>query len=158
MARGDNPAQDAPQRGNPQGHAGQSPFGAGETPLDRHFRHDGNADLRSARATMVGQLSERGISVSGDDADGDIAELQGAVERFETAVMSRGGDSFTNSTDSSQPDNPAFVLPRRNADETLRAYIGRIDAAAQRAAAEAPDEGDASAFRAEPVDDEGEPR
>ena len=157
MARGEEQRDPAREEGR-TGHAGQSPFGAGETPLDRHFRHDGNADLRSARATMVGQLSERGIPVSGDDADGDIAELQGAVERFESAVMSRGGDSFTNSADSSQPDNPAFVMPQRNADETLRAYIGRIDAAAQRAAAAAPDDGEARAFRAEPLNDEGESR
>jgi hypothetical protein len=138
------------------GHAGQAPFGAGETPLNRHSRHEADPALRSARATMIGQLSERGINVTDDDQDGDIAELQGAVERFESAVMERGGDSFTNAPDSSQPDNPDFVLPTRRDDETLQAYVRRVDEASIRARASQVDEGEARAVRAEPVNDENE--
>ena len=160
MSADRNPRSDAARNGDALGggHAGQAPFGAGETPAGRHFRHDGNADLQSARATMIGQISERGIDIADGDSDGDIAELQGAVERFESAVMERGGDSFTNTSESSQPDNPAFVLPTRRADESLASYVRRIDAAAQRARSERADDGEASATRAEPVNDEGEAR
>ena len=140
------------------GHAGQAPFGAGETPADRHFRHDGDADLQSARATMIGQISERGIDLADGDTDGDIAELQGAVERFESAVMERGGDSFTNTSESSRPDNPAFVLPKRQGDESLPAYIRRIDAAARHARGARPDDGRPRAPGIEFVNDEGEAR
>ena len=138
------------------GHAGQAPFGAGETPLNRHSRQEADPALRSARATMIGQLSERGIDVTDDDQDGDIAELQGAVERFESAVMERGGDSFTNTPDSSEPDNPAFVLPTRRDDETLPAYIRRVDEATAGARQAPADDGEARAVRAEAVNDENE--
>ena len=142
------------ERNEHGGHAGQAPFGAGETPLNRHSRREDDPALRSARATMIGQLSERGIPVTDDDQDGDIAELQGAVERFESAVMERGGDSFTNAPDSSEPDNRDFVLPTRRADETLQAYVRRIDAASVKARSARPDDGEARATRAEAVSDE----
>jgi hypothetical protein len=48
------------------------------------------------------------------------------VERFESIVESRGGDSMTNSPDSSEPDNPAFVLPERRAREPAAEYTARI--------------------------------
>ena len=144
------------ERSEHGGHAGQAPFGAGETPLNRQSRHEADPALRSARATMIGQLSERGIDVTDDDQDGDIAELQGAVERFESAVMERGGDSFTNAPDSSEPDNPDFVLPTRRDDETLQAYVRRVDEAAARARRAPADDGEASAVRAEAVNDENE--
>ena len=144
------------ERNDHGGHAGQAPFGAGETPLNRHSRHEADPALRSARATMIGQLSERGIDVTDDDQDGDIAELQGAVERFESAVMERGGDSFTNAPDSSEPDRPDFVLPTRRDDETLQSYVRRVDDAAARARQAPADDGEASAVRAEAVNDENE--
>jgi hypothetical protein len=53
------------------------------------------------------------------------------VDRFESVVESRGGDTFTNAPDSSEPDNPAFVLPERGAREAVRAYVQRINEAAE---------------------------
>ncbi len=45
-------------------------------------------------------------------------------------MAARGGDSMTNAPDSRRPDNRAFVLPRRSADESLEAYTQRVNDAA----------------------------
>jgi hypothetical protein len=57
-----------------------------------------------------------------------LADLLGAVERFELAVEARGGDLMVDDLKSSQPDDPHFVLPARMPDEPARDYIARIDA------------------------------
>jgi hypothetical protein len=41
-------------------------------------------------------------------------------------VEARGGDTMTNSPDSAEPDNPAFVLPERKAREAAGDYARRI--------------------------------
>jgi hypothetical protein len=68
----------------------------------------------------------------GDETDDELADLWSAVDRFESAVEARGGDTFTNAPDSSEPDNPAFVLPERRAREPVTAYVGRIHEATAR--------------------------
>jgi hypothetical protein len=54
------------------------------------------------------------------------------VDRFESVVEARGGDTLTNAPDSSEPDNPAFVLPERRAREPVPEYVARIVEAANR--------------------------
>ena len=67
----------------------------------------------------------------GDESDDELAELWSAVDRFESVVEARGGDTFTNAPDSAEPDNPAFVLPERAAREPVAAYVRRIRDAAE---------------------------
>lgn len=67
--------------------------------------------------------------MSGDERPQDLADLLTAVERFETAVEARGGDLMVDDLTSSEPDDPHFVLPSRAADESVRDYVARIDAA-----------------------------
>ena len=43
-----------------------------------------------------------------------------------------GGDSFTDSPLSSDPDDPELVIPERREGEAVTAYIQRIDNTAQR--------------------------
>jgi hypothetical protein len=83
-----------------------------------------------AREHTVDLLARRGVLLFGDETDDDLAELWSAVDRFESVVEARGGDTMTNSPDSSEPDNPAFVLPERNAREAAGDYTQRILAAA----------------------------
>ena len=138
------------------GHGGQAPHGAGETP--RHTigaRGEGDADRRQAREALIGQLSERGIDVLEADGDDALADLLTAVQRFERTRFELGGDSYTNDMDATQPDQAAFVMPRRGHDESIAQYTDRVNEAARRAAGTPPDEGDASATRAKPVDDRG---
>jgi hypothetical protein len=104
----------------------------GSTDVDEMLNpHRGEEQMR-AREHVLSVLAHRGVLLTSDDADADLAELWSAVERFEAIVEARGGDTLTNAPDSAEPDNPAFVLPERRARESARDYTGRIlQAAAQ---------------------------
>ena len=58
-------------------------------------------------------LGQRGVRLFGGETDDELADLWTAVDRFESMVEARGGDTLTNAPDSAEPDNPAFVLPER---------------------------------------------
>jgi hypothetical protein len=88
-------------------------------------------DQARARAHNLAVLGQRGVLLFGDETDDELADLWSAVDRFESVVEARGGDTFTNAPDSSEPENPAFVLPERRAREPVAAYIARILAAAE---------------------------
>jgi hypothetical protein len=93
--------------------------------LDPHRREE-----RSSAATEItGRLLQKGVDVSNSEDPSTLADLLSAVERFESAVEKKGGDLMVNTPTSTDPQNPDFVIPARNADETLEAYIGRIDEA-----------------------------
>jgi hypothetical protein len=81
--------------------------GALEAALNPH-RDEDQARAREHNLDILGQ---RGVRLFGDESDGELADLWSAVDRFESLVEARGGDTFTNSPDSSEPDNPRFVLP-----------------------------------------------
>jgi hypothetical protein len=80
-------------------------------------------------AEVADRLRRRGVAVTGAEGSDDLADLLSAVERFEAAVEAHGGDLMVDDLKSPQPDDRHFVLPRRNHGESVRAYIGRIDAA-----------------------------
>ena len=93
--------------------------------------HRGEEQSR-AREHAAEILARRGVLLSGDETNDELADLWSAVDRFESVVEARGGDTLTNAPDSSEPDNPAFVLPERKARESARDYTRRIlEAAAQ---------------------------
>jgi hypothetical protein len=95
--------------------------------LDPHRREE-----RSGAATEItGRLLQKGIEVSDTEDPSTLADLLSAVERFESAVEKQGGDLMVNTPTSTDPQNPDFVVPSRKADETLEAYMGRIDAATE---------------------------
>ncbi len=79
-----------------------------------------------ARQRAADVLAQRGVLLSGSETDEELAALWSAVERFESVVEARGGDTMTNAPDSSEPDNPAFVLPERKARESAGDYTRRI--------------------------------
>src|SRR2546423_2864297 len=83
-----------------------------------------------AAAEVADRLRRRGVAVSGAERSDDLADLLSAVERFEKAVEAHGGDLMVDDLKSSQPDDRHFVLPRREPAESTRAYIIRIDGAA----------------------------
>lgn len=83
----------------------------------------------AAAAEVADRLRRRGIAVTGAERPGDLADLLSAVERFEAAVESHGGDLMMDDLKSTQPDDRHFVVPRRERGESVRAYIGKIDAA-----------------------------
>jgi hypothetical protein len=109
--------------------------------LDAALNPRREEDQARAREHNLDVLGQRGVLLLGDETDDELADLWSAVDRFESVVESRGGDTFTNAPDSSEPDNPAFVLPERRARESVSEYVARIVEAADRLTYfEAPDE------------------
>jgi hypothetical protein len=105
-----------------------------ETPIgiDQVLNPHRAEELERAQQHAADVLAHRGVLLAGNESSEDLAELWSAVDRFESIVEARGGDTMTNAPDSSQPDNPAFVLPERKARESARDYARRIlDAAAE---------------------------
>lgn len=96
--------------------------------LDPHRREE----IAKAGVEIGGRLLQKGIDVSADEDPALLADLLSAVERFEAAVVGRGGDLFVNSPTSSDPQNPEFVVPLSAADETLEEYIRRVNDAADK--------------------------
>ena len=93
--------------------------------LDPHRREE----IARAAVEITGRLFQKGIEVSSDEDPAELADLLSAVERFERAVENRGGDLFINSPTSTDPQDPAFVLQARRADESVRDYISHINEA-----------------------------
>jgi hypothetical protein len=89
-------------------------------------------DQARAREHNLDVLGQRGVLLFGNETDEELAELWSTVDRFESVVEARGGDTFTNAPDSAEPDNPAFVLPERKHREPVAAYVARIRDAAER--------------------------
>ncbi len=89
-------------------------------------------EQQRARLEAVDRLADRGIPTHPQDGDEEIADLLDAVERFEEVVEARGGDLMVNRIGSSEPEDPAFVPPVRDAGESAAAYRVRIEAATDR--------------------------
>ncbi|MEJ7812748.1 MAG: hypothetical protein WKG32_20205 [Gemmatimonadaceae bacterium] len=86
------------------------------------------ADEARATANIASRLRDRDIKISGRDDGEELTDLLTAVEEFESAVARHGGDNMVNTLASVDPQDAAFVLPVRNADESVRAYTTRVRA------------------------------
>lgn len=92
-------------------------------------------ELERVTQSTVGRLSALGIDLDGTETPAQIAHIADAVESFEDAVEAAGGDLMVDEPPAGsggEPDDPDFVLPRRAADETVAAYISRLEAATAR--------------------------
>jgi len=87
--------------------------------------HRSEEQLR-AQQHVAEVLARRGVLLAGDETGRELADLWSAVDQFESIVEARGGDTMTNAPDSREPDNPAFVLPERHAQESAADYTRRI--------------------------------
>ena len=96
-------------------------------PSDEPTRDD---DVRRVTREVSDRLGELGIWLSGAEQPEDLAQIQEAVERFELAVESRGGDLMVDEGPDGrtrEPDDPHFALPRRRADESVGRYLDRLE-------------------------------
>jgi|SRR6185503_1700226 len=85
---------------------------------------------RQVVATEVAnRLRDRGIQIVDEEEPEHLALVLEAVERFEEVVKRHGGDLMVDDLDSSEPDDPRFVIPPRETGESLPAYALRIDEA-----------------------------
>lgn len=96
--------------------------------LDPHRREERDA----ARIELMGRIRQKGVFVSGNETTAQLDDLLTAIDQFEAAVIARGGDLMVNMPTSSPPENPEFVIPRREAGEDVDVYAGHILAAAAR--------------------------
>ena len=97
---------------------------------DRALNPHREEDVRHAADLVAESLRRRGVEVDGSEDSDELASVLDAVETFERARYLRGGDSFVNDPDSTQPDDKRFVLPQRHGDERLDAYARRVRQAA----------------------------
>jgi hypothetical protein len=96
--------------------------------LDPHRQQE----RQDAALETSGRLRQKGVLLTGREASAELDDMLTAVERFEAAVIARGGDSFVNTPFSDQPEDPRFVIPQRLAGEDAEAYAARINDAAAR--------------------------
>jgi hypothetical protein len=92
------------------------------------------AELRRVMRQTADRLRTRGVALTGHESSDELVALFDAVERFELATESRGGDLMMDEPpegSTPQPDDVHFALPRRGRQESVASYLGRLDAATQ---------------------------
>ena len=88
------------------------------------------AEERAAvRDDIEARMRDRGVRLTGDESDDQLATLAETVERFEDAIIAIGGDRFVDSADSTEPEHAELVLPPRRDDESPEDYVRRVDEA-----------------------------
>ena len=96
--------------------------------LDPHRREErAGASLENS-----GRLRQKGVLLTGTETSAQLDDIVTVVERFEAAVIARGGDLFVNTPFSDQPEDARFVIPQRMPGEDAEAYAARISEAAER--------------------------
>jgi hypothetical protein len=86
-------------------------------------------DLKRATRESVDRLTALGVHLDGKETPAELAEMQEAIERFEEAVHSHGGDLMVDEgvpEKPVQPDDRHFALPRRRAGESVTHYLERL--------------------------------
>ena len=88
-----------------------------------------NDDLRRVSEEVANRLNGLGISLDGKESPEDLVRIQEAVEQFELAVESRGGDLMVDEGPDGatrEPDDPQFALPHRGEEEPVDHYVERL--------------------------------
>lgn len=88
-----------------------------------------NEDVQRVSSAVADRLAGLGIALTGRERPEELARLQEAVERFEVAVESRGGDLMVDEGpdgETTQPDDPHFALPKRGDEEPVDHYLERL--------------------------------
>ena len=106
----------------------QESFEEQQEDLDPHRREERD----SAALELGGRIRQKGVLLTGRETSSQLDDLMTAIDRFEAAVIARGGDLFVNTPSSDPPENPDFVIPRRVPGEDSEAYAARINEAANR--------------------------
>lgn len=97
--------------------------------FDNSIRRD---ESRAVAQEVVNRLGHRDVPLTGDEDPAELADLLSAIEGFERAVQAAGGDLMVDSPESSQPERPEWVVPRRWDDEAIAPYTDRVRQATAR--------------------------
>jgi hypothetical protein len=90
-------------------------------------------DLKRVSRETADRLRARGVTLDGHESANDLVAIEDAIDRFEEAVISRGGDLMVDEGSPGhppQPDDPHFALPTRRKDEPVAAFVERVERAA----------------------------
>ena len=108
-----------------------------DPPTPRATGSPDSEESTRAREEIADRLRHRGVVVAGNETGEELVNLLDAVERFETQVELSGGDLMVDEPVGAgrptEPDDEAFVLPRRHGDEPVSRYLARIAEATSRA-------------------------
>lgn len=109
----------------------------GRTPesVDDLLNPHRDEEIEKATSAAADRLRMRNVQVDGTETPEETVALLEAVERFELAVQSHGGDLMVDEPPpghAAEPDDPLFVIPARGAGERAATYVERIDAATVR--------------------------
>ena len=105
----------------------QESFEEQQETLDPHRREERDG----AAMEIAGRVRQKGVLLTGVETSAELDDLLTAIDRFEAAVIMRGGDLMVNTPTSRPPENPEFVIPRRQLNEDVEAYAARIQGAAE---------------------------
>jgi sugar phosphate isomerase/epimerase len=86
-------------------------------------------ELANAARETAARISARGVHLRGTETPEEIVEIEEAIERFEIAVESRGGDLMVDEAprgQPGQPDDPRFRLPKRTDSMSAAGYVEAI--------------------------------
>ena len=89
-------------------------------------------ETRRVANELAGRLATLGVRITGTEDPEEILDIVEAIERFEAAVESRGGDLMMDEAPrghTTDPDDPHFALPVRGENESVGAYIDRLSRA-----------------------------
>jgi hypothetical protein len=101
--------------------------------VSEYQRRDEASERDEARAaeTLVGQLTQRGVRLFGNESPAELGDIADEVDRFDAARAALGVDSMRNAPDSAMPEDPRLVLPARHDDESVLRYTARVNAATE---------------------------
>ena len=88
-----------------------------------------NDEVQRVSQEVANRLSGLGVALTGSESPGELVAIQEAVERFELAVESRGGDLMVDEGPDGkthEPDDPRFALPQRGEDEPVDHFVERL--------------------------------
>ena len=94
-----------------------------------HDNLTANDDVQRVSQEVANRLSGLGVTLTGSESPQELVAIQEAVERFELAVESRGGDLMVDEGPDGktrEPDDPRFALPQRGDDEPVSHYLERL--------------------------------
>jgi hypothetical protein len=86
-------------------------------------------EVQEVAREIAARISARGVYMRGDESSDEIIAIEEAIERFEEAVESRGGDLMMDEPPRGhrgEPDDPRFQLPARSTRMSAPDYVERL--------------------------------
>ena len=97
--------------------------------MNAHARGEGDEarkEFKDAARDAAARIAARGVHLRGNETPAELAGLEEAIERFEVAVESHGGDLMVDEAPRGQrgePDDPRFQLPTRTSAMPVADYL-----------------------------------